>query len=207
MSADSKLTILLVGDSGVGKTSIQMRYTEGAFSEESVHPEDPFKSRSITTSSGKPVILRLKDTQGFENFRGLTSSYCRGAKAILFIFDVTNRETLTGITSWVAECARYGHVPVQALIGNKIDLTNRTVTSDEAKKLAAQHRLEYFEVSAKTSANLDETFKQIASLIVARGDDSGDEPPSNQISLITAKQAGRAGAAGAQSGDEKCIIS
>jgi len=181
--------VLLVGESNVGKTSILNRLTEDTFSENTQHPAEQFRPTQVKDGD-KPVLLKLKDTQGFENFRGLTSSFCRGAKAILYVFDITNSDSFKALPGWVEECnkyTKYDRTPIGVLIGNKSDLNaDRKVTQEEAKKLASEHVCgRYFETSAKTGNGIQDVFKYIAHEL--NSDSSGDV--GTGLNLIDKKKA------------------
>lgn len=108
------------------------------------------------------------DTAGQEIFRTITSSYYRGAHAIMLCYDVTNRESFTHIKNWLTECDRYASENVtKIIIGNKCDAnTKRQVIHEEGRKFAELFGLEFIETSAKTNLNIDKAFTKLAELVM-----------------------------------------
>lgn len=105
-SFDQNIKLLLLGDSGVGKTSLMMRFTEQTFSAtfvSTVGIDFKYKVISIEPQSSKPVSVRLElwDTAGQERFKSITTSYLRGAQGILVCYDITDRRTFQRVDSWM----------------------------------------------------------------------------------------------------------
>ena len=167
--------LILLGDSGVGKTSLVHRVKEGRFSDK---PEATigvsFCPHSVRLPAGRgTVLLHLWDTAGQEKYHAFTRSYFRGAAAAIVAYDITNRESYTGAQRWAAELTREcggGAAPVVALVGSKSDLadTSRAVCRDEAEGAAAAQGMLFAEVSAKDGAGVDELFRTVAALIADR---------------------------------------
>ena len=122
---DHVFKLLLIGDAGVGKSSILLRYTDNTFDEhlQSTIGVD-FKVK-IAVKDGKKIKLTIWDTAGQERFRTLTSAYYRGAQGIILTYDVTRRETFEALNVWLQEVDVYspggGANVVKLLVGNKID--------------------------------------------------------------------------------------
>ena len=122
---DHVFKLLLIGDAGVGKSSILLRYTDNTFDEhlQSTIGVD-FKVK-IANKDGKKIKLTIWDTAGQERFRTLTSAYYRGAQGIILTYDVTRRETFEALNVWLQEVDVYspggGTNVVKLLVGNKID--------------------------------------------------------------------------------------
>ncbi|KAJ5066924.1 ras and ef-hand domain-containing protein [Anaeramoeba ignava] len=131
------MKLLLVGDSLVDFTSLDVEKT--------------------------PIKLQIWDSAGQERFRSITRTYYRNADGIMVVFDLTNTSTFKQVSQWFSEISSYApkHTNI-ILIANKSDLTDeRTVSYEEAKKIADEHNCKYFEVSAKNGENLDEAFKTL----------------------------------------------
>jgi len=163
--------IALVGDSGVGKTNLLNRLVTKDFLKESkatVGVELQSKTYKI---DDRIVKLQIWDTAGQERFQSLTSSYFKGAKGGMIVYDITKNETYNNaINHWV-ECIKQNGDPEICiiLIGNKSDLElNREVkissAKDKAKELGTQYKFLYLgimfmETSAENSSNVDIAFK------------------------------------------------
>ncbi|CAN6476786.1 unnamed protein product [Victoria cruziana] len=134
--------ILLIGDSGVGKSSLLLSFT------------------SHSLESLAPTIA------GQERFRTLTSSYYRGAQGVILVYDVTRRETFTNLTDvWAKEVELYSTNQdcIKILVGNKVDMeSERAVTREEGIALARAHKCLFLECSAKNSINVEKCFEELA---------------------------------------------
>ena len=164
------LKILLIGDSGVGKTSIMLRFTDNSFEPEvSCTIGVDFKSCPFTTQDGKNVTLTLWDTAGQEKFRSLTSSWYRAAHGVIIVYDISRRETFLHIDSWLEEVELFSTKPnlVRLLVGNKIDKeSERQVTREEASTAAKRREMLFIEASAKTAEGVAQTFEELVQKIV-----------------------------------------
>eukprot|EP01129_Flabellula_baltica_P004585 TRINITY_DN15_c1_g1_i1.p1 TRINITY_DN15_c1_g1~~TRINITY_DN15_c1_g1_i1.p1 ORF type:complete len:196 (-),score=48.76 TRINITY_DN15_c1_g1_i1:42-629(-) len=158
--------ILTVGDPGVGKSSIIIRYTEDQFSEIGTFgTKIDFKTRLITVHD-ENVKLQIWDTAGHEKFRTMTSSYYRGSHGILIVYDISNRDSFKNVTKWISETENYAPENNQMIVvGNKSDLGERAVQYEEGEALALSFGLLFKEVSAKDNHNIDELFQDLATKI------------------------------------------
>ncbi|KAH9704054.1 ras-related protein RABC2a [Citrus sinensis] len=163
-SYDYSFKILLIGDSGVGKSSILLSLISN-----SVHDPSPtigvdFKIKLLTVG-GKRLKLTIWDTAGQERFGTLTSSYYRGAHGIILVYDVTRRETFTNLSSvWAKEVELYSTNQdcVKILVGNKVDRdSERAVTREEGMILAQEHKCLFLECSAKNTEDVKQCFKDL----------------------------------------------
>eukprot|EP01091_Cochliopodium_minus_P001927 TRINITY_DN11881_c0_g1_i1.p1 TRINITY_DN11881_c0_g1~~TRINITY_DN11881_c0_g1_i1.p1 ORF type:complete len:213 (-),score=54.91 TRINITY_DN11881_c0_g1_i1:13-651(-) len=155
---DQILKILLIGESGVGKSSILMRYCDDTFTSTYLSTIGvDFKIKTLEMEDKKKINLQLWDTAGQERFRTITTSYYRGAQGIILVFDLTDRTTFSQISNWVEEIRDNSSPNVKLiLVGNKKDLKDKIqVTEIEAQELAKQLNCEYIETSAKTDENID----------------------------------------------------
>lgn len=186
---DYSFKVLLIGDSGVGKSSLLLSFISNC----QQFPRDlsptigvDFKIKLLTTA-GKRLKLTIWDTAGQERFGSLISSYYRGAHAIILVYDVTRRETFTCLSkTWVKELERCCTNPdcVKILVGNKVDRENeRAVTMEEGMALAQEHKCLFFECSAKTQANVKQCFKELTAKILEIPSllEKGSTPVKNQI--------------------------
>lgn len=160
---DSHLVkVIFVGDSGVGKTCLMERVFSDKFdvnTPSTIGCDFRFKRLKFDQ---KNVGLTLWDTAGQDRFQALTANYYRGAQGVLYVFDVTRRETLQSLEAkWMADFDSYATYPnaVKMIIANKVDLEDeRQVSSDEGAAFARDHNCLYQETSAKTDYGVYDAF-------------------------------------------------
>ncbi|XP_074306875.1 ras-related protein RABA5c-like [Silene latifolia] len=155
--------IVIIGDSGVGKSNLLSRYARNEFnlhSKATIGVE--FQTQSIELD-GKEVRAQIWDTAGQERFRAVTSAYYRGAVGALIVYDITRGTTFDSITRWLEELNTHSDTTVaKMLVGNKYDLDDiRAVTIDQGKSLAEEHGLFFMETSAKDSTNVKTAFEMV----------------------------------------------
>lgn len=137
--------MLLIGDSGVGKSCLLLRFADDTYTESYISTIGvDFKIRTIDLD-GKTIKLQIWDTAGQERFRTITSSYYRGAHGIIVVYDTTDLESFNNVKQWLHEIDRYASENVnKLLVGNKSDLTSkRAVSFDQAKEFADSLGLEH----------------------------------------------------------------
>jgi small GTP-binding protein len=163
---DYVFKVLLIGDSGVGKSSLLRRYVDDEYSDSFVSTIGvDFRLRNVRLN-GATVRLQLWDTAGQERFRTITASYYRGAQALLLVYDASDRESFAHLQRWLDESQRYADQPVVVVVGNKADL-ERAVPADEAQRWADAHGCALVECSAKDKAAVDQLFANLARACVA----------------------------------------
>jgi Ras-related protein Rab-1A len=168
---DYLFKLILIGDSGVGKSSLLVRFADDAFS-------DTFIStlgvdfRYHTAVLGKRTVkIQIWDTAGQERFRGITAAYYRDAHGVVMVYDVTSSETFEHVEEWLAEVDRQNDLAVKVLVGNKADLADeRQVETDAAQKFSERLGITFFETSAKTAANVKEVFLGMAKQLLDKED-------------------------------------
>jgi len=180
---DYLFKLLLIGDSGVGKSSLLLRFTDNTFTENYTSTIGvDFKIRTVTLD-GKSIKLQIWDTAGQERFRTITSSYYRGAHGIIIVYDITDKASFTNVKQWMGEIDRYANTNVKKLlIGNKADADQKAVTFAEGNEYAASLGLSFKETSAKTAVGVEEAFlviiKQIKDKLAA-----AVAVPNNNVNL------------------------
>mmetsp|Transcript_73826 Transcript_73826/g.102541 ORF Transcript_73826/g.102541 Transcript_73826/m.102541 type:complete len:144 (+) Transcript_73826:30-461(+) len=135
---DYLFKMLLIGNSGVGKSCLLLRYAENSFNENFFNTIGvDFKLKTIRLED-QTIKLQIWDTAGQERFRTLTASYYRGAQGIIIVYDVTDRETFENVRTWINEIEKYSQANVcKILVGNKCDMEDkRQVTKEEGEELA-----------------------------------------------------------------------
>jgi small GTP-binding protein len=158
----SKL-VVLIGDSGVGKSNILGRFTRNEFnldSKSTIGVE--FATRTVDVD-GKTIKAQIWDTAGQERYRAITSAYYRGAVGALLMYDITKPETYDNITRWLTELKDHADPQIIVmLVGNKCDLKHlRAVPTDEGKTFANENNLLFIETSALDATNVELAFQQV----------------------------------------------
>eukprot|EP01095_Lingulamoeba_sp_RSL-Kostka_P005503 TRINITY_DN1683_c0_g1_i1.p1 TRINITY_DN1683_c0_g1~~TRINITY_DN1683_c0_g1_i1.p1 ORF type:complete len:207 (-),score=73.36 TRINITY_DN1683_c0_g1_i1:262-882(-) len=175
---DILFKLLLIGDSGVGKSCILVRFVDDEFEEDQVCTIGvDFKVKMINMQ-GKKINLTIWDTAGQEKFRSLTSSYYRGTNGIILVYDVTKKESFDNIEMWLGEVEMYTNTiePVKLLVGNKVDKeSDREVSVNQGEELAKEKGMVFIETSAKTKKGIKQAFQEIVQQIIdQKGFDSGE---------------------------------
>jgi small GTP-binding protein len=154
---DKLVKIVLVGDSGSGKTSLLAKFSDNIFQESFMSTIGiDFKIRTIQTN-GKIVKLQIWDTAGQERFRSITTCYYRGANAIIIVCDVTDINSFDNIEkTWLKEVKKLETPPYIVIVGTKIDKINkRIVTDEQIKTLCEKYNMPYYLISSKTNSSDD----------------------------------------------------
>ncbi|XP_065186356.1 ras-related protein Rab-18-like [Sycon ciliatum] len=164
----TSLKILIIGDSGVGKSSLLLRFTDDRFDpEQSTTIGVDFKVKTLTVGSSR-VKLSIWDTAGQERFRTLTPSYYRGAQGVILAYDCSCRSTFDGLNVWLNELSTYATKEniVKMLVGNKIDREGREVTREEGLQFARAHSMLFIEASAKTRDGVQVAFEELVEKVI-----------------------------------------
>jgi small GTP-binding protein len=165
-SAESILKVVLIGDSGVGKSNLVMRFTKNKYMPHSVQTVGfEFATKTIRVGDRR-LKAQIWDTAGQERFQSLTAAYYRNAVGAMIVYDITNRSSFEHVTGWLAQVHEHSHESlVLILVGNKCDLAHlpesREVSTLEAARFAAKHSMEFLETSALDSTNVVDAFKKL----------------------------------------------
>uniref|UniRef100_A0A7S4KI91 Uncharacterized protein n=1 Tax=Paramoeba aestuarina TaxID=180227 RepID=A0A7S4KI91_9EUKA len=163
------LKLLLIGDSGVGKSCLLYRFTNNKFDTSNLSTIGiDFKVRYLMVDD-LPVKLELWDTAGQERFRSITNAYYRGADGIAICFDTSNSDSFTNLPLWIDNISRLSDAEKtnSILIGNKIDLQERRlIAKSDAEALARKFNMQYFETSAKSGLGVENAFTTFVTDIV-----------------------------------------
>ncbi|KAK9391110.1 ras-related protein Rab-1B [Crotalus adamanteus] len=192
---DYLFKLLLIGDSGVGKSCLLLRFADDTYTESYISTIGvDFKIRTIELD-GKTIKLQIWDTAGQERFRTITSSYYRGAHGIIVVYDVTDQESYNNVKQWLQEIERYASENVnKLLVGNKCDLTTKKVVDyTTAKEFADSLSIPFLETSAKNATNVEQSFMTMAAEIKKRmgpGATAGGDRPNLKIDSTPVKQGG-----------------
>jgi Ras-related protein Rab-11A len=133
--------VVLIGDSGVGKSNLLSRFTRNEFnldSKSTIGVE--FATRSIQVDA-KTIKAQIWDTAGQERYRAITSAYYRGAVGALLVYDISKHQTYDNVNRWLKELRDHADSNIVImLVGNKSDLRHlRAVPTEEAKQFASTY--------------------------------------------------------------------
>ncbi|KAL9131740.1 MAG: hypothetical protein Q9217_000415 [Psora testacea] len=193
---DYLFKLLLIGDSGVGKSCLLLRFADDTYTESYISTIGvDFKIRTIELD-GKTVKLQIWDTAGQERFRTITSSYYRGAHGICVVYDVTDMDSFNNVKQWLQEIDRYATEGVnKLLVGNKSDMSDKKVVEyTVAKEFADSLGIPFLETSAKNASNVEQAFLTMARQIKERmGTTTVNNKPTVQVGQGQGVQSGSAG--------------
>ncbi|PNH03317.1 Ras-related protein RHN1 [Tetrabaena socialis] len=187
LSQQQTAKLVLLGEMGSGKSSLVLRYVKGQFFDYQASTVGAaFLTKTLPELN---VKFEIWDTAGQERYHSLAPMYYRGAAAAIIVYDITSPDSFTRAKSWVRELQRQGNPNmIMALAGNKADLENqRTVTVEEAHSYAVENGLYHLETSAKTAANVNELFEEIARKLPKP--EAVPRPPQGGIVLTENQQA------------------
>uniref|UniRef100_A0AAY4BVX7 Ras-related protein Rab-15 n=2 Tax=Denticeps clupeoides TaxID=299321 RepID=A0AAY4BVX7_9TELE len=165
---DVLFRLLLLGDSGVGKTCLLCRFTDNEF-----HPSHistigvDFKMKTLMID-GIKVRIQIWDTAGQERYQTITKQYYRRAQGIFLVYDITSERSFQHIMKWASDVEEYAPEKVQKiLVGNKSDEEQkRQVATEQGNKLAKAYGMDFYETSAFTNHNIKESFTRLAELVL-----------------------------------------
>eukprot|EP00640_Fibrocapsa_japonica_P003967 CAMPEP_0113943266 /NCGR_PEP_ID=MMETSP1339-20121228/22467_1 /TAXON_ID=94617 /ORGANISM="Fibrocapsa japonica" /LENGTH=217 /DNA_ID=CAMNT_0000948095 /DNA_START=120 /DNA_END=773 /DNA_ORIENTATION=- /assembly_acc=CAM_ASM_000762 len=160
---DYLFKVVLIGDSGVGKSNLLSRFTRNEFNLESKSTIGvEFATKSIQTE-GKIIKAQIWDTAGQERYRAITSAYYRGAVGALLVYDISKHVTFENVERWLKELRDHAEANIVVmLVGNKSDLRHlRAVSTEEAMAFAEKNNLAFIETSALDASGVDTAFQRI----------------------------------------------
>ena len=162
-SYDILLKLVMIGDSGVGKTNILSRYINNEFSSITKATVGVEFFSTLIKKNNKLIKLQIWDTAGQERYKSITSAYYKGAKGAFVVYDITKMKTFKNLDKWITELKANGNEDIHIiLIGNKLDLEkNREVMTNDVKRKAEELKVGYFETSALDGSNIEHAFDVI----------------------------------------------
>ncbi|KAI9209000.1 GTPase [Polychytrium aggregatum] len=155
--------VVLIGDSGVGKSNLLARFTHKEFNMDSKSTIGvEFATRTLQID-GKNIKTQIWDTAGQERYRAITSAYYRGAVGALLVYDISKQQTFESVNRWLKELRDHADSNISVmLVGNKSDLKHmRTVPTEEAKQFATDNGISFIETSALDASNVELSLHQI----------------------------------------------
>ena len=161
------LKILILGDSGIGKTSLLLQYVDGYFPTLYISTIGvEFKTKIITLNEMK-IKLQIWDTAGQERFHSIAKTFMKGADGIIYVYDITNQSTFKSLKNWIGESQDSANNFQKIVVGNKIDLEkNREVSKESLKKFCENKNIQGMEISVKKKINVNECFETLTKLII-----------------------------------------
>merc|ERR1712062_400190 len=165
---DLLFKLLLIGDSGVGKTCVLFRFSDDTFNTTFISTIGiDFKIKTVELQ-GKKIKLQIWDTAGQERFHTITTSYYRGAMGIMLVYDITSLKTFENISKWLRNIDEHANEDVEKMIlGNKCDMEDkRQVNKERGDAIAREHCIPFLETSAKSNINVETAFMDLAQAIL-----------------------------------------
>jgi len=207
---DHLFKLLLIGDSGVGKTCLIFRFCDDSFQQSFISTIGiDFKIKTVEIG-GKKIKLQIWDTAGQERFHTITVSYYRNAQAIFLVYDITRRESFENVTNWVRQVQQNAKEDVERmLIGNKCDMEEqRQVAKERGKQLAMEFGMPFLETSAKTGENVEEAFRNMTLAVLKRnpsvGQAGGPGNPKSAASVVVGSSTSEGGGFAAETFSKCC---
>ena len=161
---------IIIGDAGVGKSNILLRYVYSTFkSDYQLTIGVEFGEKTVEIK-GKIYKIQIWDTAGNEQFRSITRTYYKNSVCAIVVYDISRRETFDNVINWIEDCKLNSPKSVFIiLVGNKSDLEeDRQVTTEEGEEFANRYGIRFFETSAKNSININEIFSESIEFIADR---------------------------------------
>jgi small GTP-binding protein len=168
--ADLLIKIVLIGDSGVGKTNLLSRFTRDQFNPESKSTIGVEFATQTIPYDDKVVKAQIWDTAGQERYRAITSAYYRGAVGALLLYDITSMTSFQSASRWLKELRENADPNIVVMVvGNKSDLADkRAVETHDAVEFARTEQVFFLESSAKDSINVHEAFTTLIREVVKK---------------------------------------
>ena len=163
-----QIKIVLIGDSGVGKTNFIFQFTEGRFSPLHVTTVGfDYKSKIIKLpNSKKRVKLQIWDTAGQERYMALNKNIFQKVQGIILMYDLTNRSSFEHLSRWLNLISQNVTNKAKILVANKLDMVDqRIITEEEGEKVASQNNMQFFEGSGANGENVDKIFSTLAEMV------------------------------------------
>ena len=157
---DMMIKVILIGDSGVGKTNIMSKFLKNQFLENSKATVGVEFGSKLFIHENHKIKAQIWDTAGQERYKSITSAYYKGAKGALIVYDITNKFTFESVDKWVQDLNSYGDKNLTLLlVGNKSDLEDkRQIMKEDGEEKAKSFNLGFIETSACSGDNIDQAF-------------------------------------------------
>lgn len=184
---DYLLKIMIIGNSGVGKSSMMLRYTDDVYVKQAI-PTIGVDFRIRTIEYKKKIYkLQIWDTAGQERFKTITTSYYKGAQGIIIVYDVSDEESFNNLDKWINECKKFANHNVKIILAaNKTDIheSKHKITTQMGMDFAKIHGYKFVETSAKNNNGIDNVFKEMIVEITGNNNSNLKKKP-DQTFMIT----------------------
>mmetsp|Transcript_17655 Transcript_17655/g.37498 ORF Transcript_17655/g.37498 Transcript_17655/m.37498 type:complete len:212 (-) Transcript_17655:102-737(-) len=168
MQYDYLVKLLLIGDSGVGKSSLLAKFTDDKFTPNMSQTIGMDFKVKMLELGGRRVKLQIWDTAGQERFNTITQQYYRNAMGVILVYDSTSEDSFANVRRWAAQVAAHGKEGTdRLLVGNKADC-DVVIDSERGRALAEEYGMPFVETSAKSGMNVKEAFVSIADTVRLR---------------------------------------
>ena len=150
---------LVIGDSRVGKTSLLLKYVDKSFPEEHISTIGVEYKEKLITKDGFNIRLQIWDTAGEERFRSITKSIYKNTHGVLFVYDITQKDTFANVKHWIKDTENIDREIRGVIVGNKIDLPDRVISKTDLDEIGEKYKMPVIETSAKEGTNVNECFE------------------------------------------------
>ncbi|AYV76278.1 MAG: hypothetical protein Terrestrivirus5_100 [Terrestrivirus sp.] len=180
---DYVIKLLLIGNSGVGKSCLVMQYVDETFSPSFITTIGiDFKIKTFELNN-KKIKLMIWDTAGQERFRTITTAYYRGAMGLLLVYDTTDLQSFMATRDWMKTVVDNNCENIQKiLVGNKCDKPQRAISKEMGTEIAKEFGIDFYETSAKTKENVNTVFNELVVKIMKSNDET-EKPKPNIVNI------------------------
>ncbi|CAK9093120.1 unnamed protein product [Durusdinium trenchii] len=167
MACDLFIKLMMIGDSGVGKTALVLKFVDDTVKHGKLSTIGIDYKTKMLWMRGKRVKLQVWDTAGQERFQTITQQYYRSAMGILMVYDVTSEASFQNISRWNEQISKHADKDVQrVLVGNKADAEDIAVAVGRGQELAEKYGIPFFETSAWFGENVNQAFIKLAEMVI-----------------------------------------
>jgi len=189
---DETVKILMLGESGVGKSSLLTRFSDDKFMTNFITTLGVEYKFRIETINSKKTLIQIWDTAGQEQFRTITPVYYRKVDGVVMVYDITDQNSFESVNYWMKNLSDYADQNIKIiLVGNKQDMQDkRIVAKEEGEKIATKFKIKFMEASAKNKTNVNEIFMGLAKDIL-----DNKKPEDNKIAesiILTGRESKKA---------------
>ena len=164
--------IVITGNINAGKTSLFNYYT-GNNSKKNSSSIAPLLGKKYISLDDKIILIHIWDTCGMEHFGHIVDIFYKDAKGAFVVYDITDRQSFNSVGKWIDKLSDSN--PIITILGNKCDLTNRTISKDDGKKTAEKYKAYFFETSCLNKTNLDQALDNLVRSIYSKYKDDNDD--------------------------------
>ena len=168
-NTNNSVKIVIIGDQAVGKSSLLMQFVDKKFTLNMMGTAGVDIKKKVIDYKNNKINLHFYDSAGHDRFRHLLKQYLQGCKGIILAYDITDLNSFNNVSSWIDNIKQNADSKVELIIiGNKVDLTDKKVTSEDAIELGKKYNVEVIQASAKTGENVDIAFMKIVNNILEK---------------------------------------